>query len=184
MTNAVNKQKPWYVSLREHLLDPMVRSSAPGSIGRLFSTSSFFMCCKYWLSNADNLAKHEAPSTLLQVFFWTTGYVFANTVVKVTSGHMDKKLQLATVPAIPDLKGMTAAGISAQSADTGDDDEATPVVPAVPKVASKPATVPTKPAASVAPIAPLAKPTPAPAPADATTVADAGGDEVTESDAG
>lgn len=100
MTNK-NKVR-WYVALRAHLLDPMVRSTAPGSIGRLFSTGSFAMCCKYWLSSSPNLAAHEAPSTLLQVFFWTTGYVFANTVVRTASGHMDKRWSPAVVPDIID----------------------------------------------------------------------------------
>lgn len=100
MTNK--NRTHWYVALRAHLLDPMVRSSAPGSIGRLFSTASFFMCCKYWLSSSPNMAAHEAPSTLLQVFFWTTGYVFANTVVRTASGHIDKKMSPAIVPEIVD----------------------------------------------------------------------------------
>ena len=100
MTNK--NRTPWYVALRAHLLDPMVRSSAPGSIGRLFSTASFFMCCTYWLKASPNMAANEAPSTLLQVFFWTTGYVFANTVVRTASGHIDKKISPAIVPDIID----------------------------------------------------------------------------------
>lgn len=95
-------KSPWYIALRAHLLDPMVTSSAPGSVGRIFSTVSFIICCKYWLSPSANLAAHEAPSTLLQVFFWTTGYVFANTVVRTASGHMDKRLSPAIVPDIID----------------------------------------------------------------------------------
>lgn len=97
-------RKFWLVALREHLLDPLVRSTAPGSAGRLFSTTSFVICCKYWLSSSPNMMYHEAPSTLLQVFFWTTGYVFANTVARGTFGHLsNKSQQTPIVPAIPSI---------------------------------------------------------------------------------
>lgn len=132
-------QKFWLVALREHLLDPLVRSTAPGSAGRLFSTTSFVICCKYWLSSSPDMMHHEAPSTLLQVFFWTTGYVFANTVARGTFGHLSNKAQEPVVPAIPSA-GMFAPGARMSTTQTVQ----TPPVPtstrAVPQV--KPTAVP------------------------------------------
>lgn len=111
-------KKPWYISLREHLIDPMVRSTAPGSIGRLFSTATFGMCCRYWLSTSPNPMDHEAPSSLLQVFYWTTGYVLANTIVKTTSGHITERVR-AIVPDIPTMGPMGAQGSQQTSTRQG-----------------------------------------------------------------
>lgn len=132
----------WLIALREHLLDPLVRSTAPGSAGRLFSTTSFVICCTYWLSPSPDMMHHEAPSTLLQVFFWTTGYVFANTVARGTFGHLNNKTQQAPiVPVIPNI-GMFTPTSTAHTHGTQ------PVQPMQPSVAqpNAPAAVPTKPA--------------------------------------
>lgn len=94
----MKQKKPWYISVREHAIDPLFRSSAPGSIGRIFSSITFSMCCYYWMGPTGT---HEAPASLLQVFYWTTGYVFANTVVRTASGHITEKI--AAVPAIPGI---------------------------------------------------------------------------------
>lgn len=141
MTTKTGK-KFWLVALREHLLDPLVRSTAPGSAGRLFSTTSFVICCKYWLSSSPDMMHHEAPSTLLQVFFWTTGYVFANTVARGTFGHLSNKTQQTPiVPAIPSINMFTPTS-------TANTHGTQPVQPVQPPVVppSAPTAVPTKPA--------------------------------------
>ena len=91
-----NQTYPWYIELRKHLLDPFFKSQKSGSIGRMFSTITFGICCYYWLRTSPT---HDAPASLLQVFFWTTGYVFANKVVHTTSKH----ITAAQVPAVPSI---------------------------------------------------------------------------------
>lgn len=101
MTTRQQQNYPWYIELRKHLIDPFFKSQKTGSIGRMFSTITFCICCYYWLSRTGS-ANHEAPASLLQVFFWTTGYVFANKVVHTTSKHISS-YQNATVPPIPSI---------------------------------------------------------------------------------
>lgn len=70
------------------------------------------------MSRSTDRFAHEAPSSLLQVFYWTTGYVFANTVVRTASGHISERMA-AIVPAIPGLNQLAGQAVQQNQSSYG-----------------------------------------------------------------
>jgi len=173
MTTRQPQNYPWYIELRKHLIDPFFKSQKTGSIGRMFSTVTFGICCYYWLSRTGS-SNHEAPASLLQVFFWTTGYVFANKVVHTTSKHI-ASYQNAAVPAIPSINSFGHGTTQVQPT--------TPPVPTVKQAAAKG----TKTSKKTAPVIPTEDSQEPEDSSDQTTddnATQASGDTVIDSDAG